>query len=299
MLTARSDVDDRLAGVEVGVNAYMAKPFFAKELLGTVRALLEKQQSTAEMLLEQRMGSLETVASGLAHEINNPLNWVKNALTRIRMDVTSLRAELVRETRDTTKLETLEERIAKMFGTAESGVARIGQTVELMGRYSREGFTRAMRNHDLFASARDVVDLLVPGSGRDIRVNAHFDGDGVAECVPEEMIQVITNVVQNAIDAVADGTGRVEVRGRAEDGVVILEVSDNGPGIPADTRARLFTPFFTTKGPGRGMGLGLTITWRVVHALGGTVQVDSEPGLGTKFTLRIPRTRQAPAVGAA
>jgi len=86
------------------------------------------------------------------------------------------------------------------------------------------------------------------------------------------------------------------VHGRVEDGRLVLSVKDNGHGIRPEDRARLFTPFFTTKGPGRGMGMGLTIAWRVVQSLGGTLDIDSAPGQGACFTLRVPRLQPARGV---
>jgi signal transduction histidine kinase len=92
------------------------------------------------------------------------------------------------------------------------------------------------------------------------------------------------------------------VRGRRDEDVLVLSVADNGPGIPADVQARLFTPFFTTKGPGQGMGLGLTIVRRVVHSMGGTMQVVSAAGAGAEFVVRVPcrrPRREGPAVATA
>jgi signal transduction histidine kinase len=84
------------------------------------------------------------------------------------------------------------------------------------------------------------------------------------------------------------------VHARIEGEELVLKVRDNGHGIKAEDRARIFTPFFTTKGPGRGMGMGLTIVWRVVKSLGGTLDVDSEVGRGTEFTVRVPRSQSRP-----
>jgi DNA-binding response OmpR family regulator len=97
MLTARGDVQDRVTGLETGVNAYLAKPFSTKELVTTVRSLLNTQQLTADMLLSQKMDSLETIAAGLAHEILNPLNYLKNALETVKGDNARL-LEMVRPT---------------------------------------------------------------------------------------------------------------------------------------------------------------------------------------------------------
>ena len=90
MLTARGELDDRVAGMNTGVNAYLAKPFSPRELLSTARSLVKTQAAQADLLLTQRMDSLESIAGGLAHEINNPLNYAKNALARVRLDAQSL-----------------------------------------------------------------------------------------------------------------------------------------------------------------------------------------------------------------
>jgi signal transduction histidine kinase len=107
------------------------------------------------------------------------------------------------------------------------------------------------------------------------------------------MNQLLTNLVQNAIEASPEETGRVDVTGRVEGAMLELRVKDNGHGIKPEDKQRIFTPFFTTKGPGRGMGMGLTIVWRVATGLGGTLSVESEPGQGTEFLVRIPLRQQA------
>jgi C4-dicarboxylate-specific signal transduction histidine kinase len=122
-----------------------------------------------------------------------------------------------------------------------------------------------------------------------VQITTRFDHEGLVHCVPEEMHQLITNLVQNAIEAAPDdGTGRVEVTGQAADREVTLTVRDNGPGVKPEDRGRIFTPFFTTKAPGAGMGMGLTIAWRVVQALGGTLTEEGKYGEGACFVLRLP-----------
>ena len=186
----------------------------------------------------------------------------------------------------------VEIRLRKLFDVGESGIRRIAATVELMRRYSREGFSRALQPYDVFVAANDVVNLIRPAMGREIRVETSFEGDGTAECVPEEINQVLAGLLENAMQVVSEGpAGLVRVRGWVENGFVVVAVADNGPGIKPEDRSKVFTPFFTTKGPGGGMGMGLAIARRVVTALSGTIGLKSlgGAGSGSEFTVRIPR----------
>ncbi len=302
MLTARGDLEDRVKGLETGVSTYLTKPFSPKELVTCARQLVHAKEETADLVLTQRMESLEIVAAGLAHEINNPLNYVKNSLARVRLDAEQALA-LAKEAAarplqppELAQVDRVAARLRDLLGVADSGLKRIGATVELMTRYGRGGFRRELVPVDAWEAARTVVGVVRPATGRRVEVELDLRGDGTVECVPEELHQVLTNLLQNAIEAVPEEGGCVRVTG-AEDGPsLVLSVKDNGPGIPQELQARLFTPFFTTKGPGRGMGLGLTITRRVVQSLGGTLQLASSPGQGAEFTLRVPRKQPRQAL---
>ncbi len=295
MLTARGDLDDRVKGLDTGVSAYLTKPFSPRELVACARQLVQAEEQTADLLLTQRMDSLEIVAAGLAHEINNPLNYVKNSLARVRLDAEqalTLAAEAKvgpLQGAELAQLERVSARLRELLGVADSGLKRIAGTVELMGRYGRAGYRREVAPHDAWEAVRTVVGVVLPATGRDVKVDLDMRGDGTLECVPEEFNQVLTNLVQNAVEAVPDGTGLVRVSGAAEGDSLVLRVMDNGPGIGPELLARLFTPFFTTKGPGRGTGLGLTIARRVVQSLRGTLRYAGAPGQGAEFVVRVPR----------
>jgi signal transduction histidine kinase len=300
MLTARGALDDRVAGLDTGVSAYLTKPFSPRELVTCARQLVKAEEQTADLVLTRRMESVELVAAGLAHEINNPLNYLKNALTRVKLDADRVHALAGRaasaplDPAETAELERAGARMEDMLGVAASGIARIARTVEMMSRYGRGGFRRELLPVDAWEAVRTVVGVVLPATGRAVEVKLDLEGDGTLECVPEELNQVLTNLVQNAIEAAPEGDGRVRVRGALEGEQVVLSVSDNGPGIPPEVQARLFTPFFTTKGPGRGMGLGLTIARRVVQSLGGSLSLSSQPGAGAEFVVRLPRRQTTP-----
>ncbi len=281
MLTARGALEDRVAGLETGVNAYLAKPFAAKELVSTVRSLLSSQEATADILLAQRLDSLETIAGGLAHEILNPLNYVKNAVGLVQGDLEKLLAGGAPP--DMAKLR-------RLFEVAETGVRRIAGTVDLMMRYSREGYSRELQPHDVFAAVRDVVDLVLPTVMHHVDVRLELDGDGLVHCVPEELNQALTNVIQNALEAMpSDGSGLLEINGAGDAGSLTLSIKDNGVGIAPEVQSRIFNAFYTTKDVGRGMGMGLTIAYRVVSSLKGTINVRSSLGTGSEFVLWLPR----------
>jgi signal transduction histidine kinase len=281
MLTARGAVEDRVTGLQTGVNAYLAKPFAAKELVSTVRSLLASQEATADILLTQRMDSLETIAGGLAHEILNPLNYVKNAMGLVQSDLEKVLAG--GSAPDITKLR-------KLFDVAETGVRRIAGTVDLMMRYSREGYSREPQPHDVFAAIRDIVGLVLPTVTHRVEAELELEGDGSVHCVPEELNQALTNLIQNGLEAVAaDGSGRLEIRATGDARGLTLWIKDNGVGIAPEAQARIFSAFYTTKDVGRGMGMGLTIAYRVVSALKGTINVSSNPGAGSEFVLWLPR----------
>jgi len=289
LLTARGDLPDRVSGLEAGANAYLTKPFSSKELVTTVRSLLRSQEATADIVLTEKLDSLETVAGGLAHEILNPLNYLKNAVGCIQRDVGAL-LEASRTARD----PALAARTRQMFEVAQTGVTRIERTVELMIRYSREGFSRVPQAYDAYQAVRDVVAVVTPTISRPVEVCFDLQGDGQVECVPEELNQVLTNLVQNALESVPPGrTARLEIRGSVEDGALRLSVGDNGSGIAPDDVAKVFNAFYTTKEVGRGIGMGLTITRRIVSALGGKISLRSELGQGTVFELQLPVSNPA------
>jgi signal transduction histidine kinase len=260
--------------------------------VSTIRSLQRGQDAAADTLLSQKMESLETIAGGLAHEILNPLNYLTNALATAQQDSQAL-VQAVRSSSlgapESGVVQKLEQRMQKMFEVSRAGVKRIAGTVDLMVRYSRDGYARSASPYDTYAAVRDVAAVVGPSVARDVKISFDLTGSGWIECIAEELNQVLSNLIQNALEAVgADGAGSVVIKGRNEGPDLVLSVKDNGPGIPESERARIFDAFYTTKQAGRGMGLGLTITRRVIVALGGTLTLKTEPGRGSEFIIRVP-----------
>jgi signal transduction histidine kinase len=301
MLTAKSDIEDKVRGLETGVSAFVAKPFSASEIASTIRSLQRARDAAADSLLTQKMDSLETIAGGLAHEIMNPLNYLKNALAAVQKDSRTLVLAMKNHSLappESGVVRKLDRRMQKMFEVSEAGVKRIAGTVDLMIRYSREGYARSPTLYDAYAAVRDVALVVGPSVARDVRISLDLAGNGWIHCVAEEFNQVLSNLIQNALEAVAPlGTGGVFIKGRSDGSELTLSIRDDGPGVPESERARIFDAFYTTKQAGHGMGLGLTITRRVIVSLGGTLTLKGEPGKGSEFVIRVPSAAASEAVG--
>jgi len=286
MLTAKAATDDRVAGKEAGADEYLAKPFSTSELLAVARALLKARAQQADRMTEQRMDSMEVMAARLAHEIHNPLNYIKNGAGLIGMLLQRLLKQ--QEGTDDPKVKKDMATVKTLLEQVQVGTERISTTVEKMKEYAREGYEKGTRGYDVDRGIEAVLKVVRPVEGTSTR-RVEFTPQGVGElqCVPQEFHEIVSNLVQNAIDATPeDGLVRVEALRDGDD--VVIRVMDNGQGMSAETIDKIFSPFFTTKEPGRGMGMGLTIVYRLIKKAGGRIDVQSEPGNGSTFIVRLP-----------
>jgi signal transduction histidine kinase len=142
------------------------------------------------------------------------------------------------------------------------------------------------------AVAHQAVNLVRLSRRRDIVLDPNAPG-AIVEGHSAELVQVVVNLLSNALDATPEGR-RVAVTTRAEAQEVVLEVIDEGAGMPPEVAAHVFEPFFTTKDVGAGTGLGLSVAWTIVQGHGGRLSVDSETGRGTTMTMRLPRSGPPP-----
>jgi signal transduction histidine kinase len=292
ILTARNQVADREAARESGADMVMDKPFNPRELRTAIQELFAKQHRQASTFMNEQARSFEIISAGLAHEMHNPLAYIKNAYfvigesARKVLDA-SLDPDLSPEDKEK-RIQKAKDKIDKMLPVADRGIKKVEQLVALMRRYAREGYSSDAVEMNIDESISDVLAMIAPKDNKEVSIEPDLTAPlTIIKGVPEELQQAITNITQNAVDAVGKG-GHVWVRTRPEARNVRIEIADDGPGIPREAMARIFTPFFTTKEVGKGMGLGLTITRQVIKQHGGTLEVDSTLGQGTTFTIRLP-----------
>lgn len=176
--------------------------------------------------------------------------------------------------------------IANLLNEIESSTSRISDLVLAIKEYTFMD-QAPLQNVDVVKSLENTLTILNHKLKRGVEVRRDYqDVPLLVNSFGSELSQVWTNLIDNAVDAMG-GTGELRVRTYREDACVVVEIGDNGPGIPPDVEAHMFEPFFTTKGVGQGTGLGLDTVQRIVKKHRGTIQVDSQPG-DTRFQVWLP-----------
>jgi PAS domain S-box-containing protein len=281
--------------------------------------LRDLRAAQANLVQAEKMASLGQLTAGIAHEIKNPLNFVNN--------FASLSVELLDELKETTapavaalgkdKRAEVDETIEMLTGNLEKIVEhgqRADGIVKSMLEHSRGG-TGERRSVDLNGLIEEALNLAYHGArAQDQSFNITLErefGTSIApiELVPQDITRVCLNLFGNSFYATTKRRGSelepgfqpvLKVTTRDLGDAVEIRIRDNGTGIPAEIKDKLFQPFFTTKPTGEGTGLGLSISYDIVtQQHGGTITVDSTVGEFTEFTVRLPRSFQAASTGAA
>ena len=251
-----------------------AKKAYTKTLEDTVaERTRELERAQAHLVQTEKMAAMGKLAAGVAHEINNPAGVL---LMKLKF-LLSIAAE-----------EGLSPRAESTLRIAVEQTERIESIVESLLSFSRPAPGTARR----LELAGVIGDALALARGRAATITSDIADDlPEVEADPNEIVQILINLIDNAVDAIAE-SGHVWVRAHAESTDsgrwAVLSVEDDGCGIAADFRDLIFDPFFTTKQVGEGTGLGLAITYGIVQKQGGSIQVDSERHRGTTVTVRLP-----------
>jgi len=249
-----------------------------RELENTLAKLTELQ---AELIQSEKLAGIGTLAAGIAHEISSPLFGIMGL------------AEAIGE----------EDDLSLVRGYAKDIVEytrSIRDIVQDLSGYSRAAEREYLTTVDLAKVVEDAVRLVQRTLKVERAVLRVEVEDGLwLQARTSEVQQVFVNLVKNAVEAVTEthphGGGEVRVTARKVDGVLHATVQDNGPGIAKDQQALIFDPFYTTKAPGRGTGLGLNIVYRIVTKYRGTISVESALGAGAVFNLRFAAGDDRPA----
>ena len=292
-LTGNAAVPDGVAGIKAGAFDYLAKPvdmdhlankiYQAREMTrleqaekreAGLRAKLEKKMIDAERLM-----SLGTISTGIAHEINNPLAVINEAAGFMRQVVQSPALAGLDEARS----------LGLGLDKIEASIGRAKKiTHQLLGYVKKQA--SGLARVDIRLLLEDSLDLIHNGiEDKKARVVWQISPDHrFLYSDPYQIRQVLINLLNNALDALPEN-GRITLSTFGSGPDLCFVIQDNGCGIPQKDINKIFDPFFTTKSFDQGTGLGLYVVHRILGNLGGSVSVESRQGLGTSFTVRLPR----------
>jgi signal transduction histidine kinase len=337
LLTSKAERDMKIKALELGADDYVTKPFHPRELLARVRSLvrlhglqeelstqntrlentnrelestlLELREASSRLVQAERSAAVGELAAGVAHEVNNPVNFATNALRTLNCYVEDIgtvakainsvdwrnsgdpgsEARKVSSSMERVDFEQLVPSLYELIGIVTEGLER---THRLVG--DLRDFAAPNRDKNSNVDVRRGIEStihLIEHSARDsgIEIVTRMDRElPVLRGEPGALNQVFLNLLKNAAEALAGKGGHIYVDVHGEDSGILVEIRDDGPGIVEENLGRLFEPFFTTKSAGDGTGLGLSISRRIVIEHGGSIDVRTSSGEGSAFLVRLP-----------
>jgi two-component system NtrC family sensor kinase len=268
--------------------------------------IAERKHLEGQLVQSEKLASIGQLAAGVAHEINNPIGYIFSNFSTLDGYLAGLFEMLAAyesagpslaspETQAT--LAGLRERLGIAFLTddvpalmreSREGILRVRQIVQDLKDFSRVDSLQEWQRADLHQGIDSTLNIVASEVRYRADVVKQYGRIPEIECLPSQLNQVVMNLVVNAAHAMGSERGLITIRTGCDGGTVWFEVADNGSGIAPEVLPRIFDPFFTTKPVGQGTGLGLSLSYGIVHKHRGRIDVRSEPGRGTTFRVVLP-----------
>lgn len=268
MLTARREIEDKVLGLDIGADDYLSKPCSLLELSARIRSLLHIREIQTRLREMEKLAALGQLVDGIAHEIRNPLTTVGGLARRIKEKVSDKQAQghinLIMQ-----EVERLENMIKRIDEYKNAQISEL-----------REGNV-----NDVVRAAVQEIKNIAWGKGIVIKLSLMQDPPALM-IDKANLKKAILNILQNSVEAV-DKKGEIEITSApSEGGYIELLIRDTGCGIKGDELKNIFNPFYTSKMT--GAGLGLTITYKIIHDHKGDITVESPEGKGTIVSIKLP-----------
>jgi signal transduction histidine kinase len=332
-MTVLSEVVDKVKGLKLGAVDYITKPIEQEEVIARINVHLELRKAQLRLVQEEKMSALGQLVAGVAHEINNPINFISGNLSHARRDVDDLLKLLdlyetytpnpipeIQTYSGEIDLEFLKDDLPQLIHSMEVGAERIQGIVRSLQVFSRRDRQerKPVNLHECIDSTLMLLSSRMRTKSQrpdfrhpDIEVVKEYGELPLVEGNTGQLNQVFMNLLANAIDAINQEieagensqkvelqsfTPRITVRTQVtqDHTKVVIRIKDNGIGMSQEVRQRIFEQFFTTKPVGQGTGLGLSITHQIVVTKhGGTLDVTSTLGEGSEFVITLPIKSQS------
>ncbi len=269
--------------------------------------LNELTQAQTHLVQSEKMASLGQLTAGVAHELNNPINFISASIKPLQRNVEDLLGLLDRydsviqksnlsgefgevdELKESVDLAYLIKETQNLFRGIVEGSSRSMQIVKDLRTFSRMD-ENEFKQVDIHDGIDSTLLLLHHKMQNRIAVHKKYGKISHVECLPGKLNQVFMNILTNSILAIED-KGEITIETSSKEGRVKISFKDNGKGMPPEVRDHIFEPFFTTRRVGEGTGLGLSISYSIIEEHAGTIEVASQPGKGTEFVITLPLSK--------
>lgn len=265
------------------------------------------KEAQTQLVEAEKMASLGQLTAGVAHEINNPINFVSSNIKPLKRDVDDLLSIIkaydqkaspdvvaeIDKMKEDLEFDYLNEEITMLLQGMAEGANRTVEIVKSLRNFSRLD-EQDLKKAFVHEGIDSTLVLLNSAMGGVVEITKHYDDLPEIDCYPGKLNQVFMNILSNSLYALKGkfgniSGGKIQIKALNFENYIEIEFLDNGPGIPEEVRNRIFDPFYTTKPVGEGTGLGLSIVYKIIESHKGQISVDSQAGEWTKFTIKLPK----------